>query len=112
MVHLSRETPTGEAENHEHQRDRREDGRDAADPPLKPADRRRQHEREQDRERDRHEHGLRPIEDDNDQHTTGERHPRFHRLRRVIHGGPRLNCMAQAHLGLFTLEHCAGRSLR
>ena len=77
MIHLSRETPTGEAENDEHERDRREDSRDAAEPTLKPADRRRQDEREQHGECDRHEDGLRPIEDDNDQDTTGEYHPRF-----------------------------------
>ena len=77
MIHLSRETPTGEAENDEHERDRREDSRDAAEPTLKPADRRRQDEREQHGECDRHEDGLRPIEDDNDQYTTGKYHPRF-----------------------------------
>ena len=70
MIHLSRETPTGEAENDEDERDRREDSRDAAEPTLKPADRRRQYEREQHGKCDRHEDGLRPIEDDNDQHTT------------------------------------------
>ena len=104
MIHLSRETPAGEAENDEHQRDRREDSRDAAQPTLEPADRRRQDEREQDGECDRHEHGLRPIEDDNDKHTTGEYHPRFQGLRRVIHGVPRFYCIAQGHPGLFTLE--------
>ena len=68
----------------------REDRRDAAEPPLKPADRRREDEREQHGECDRHEHGLRPIEDDDDQHTTGEYHPRFQGVRRVIHGIPRV----------------------
>ena len=55
----------------------REDSRDAAEPTLKPADRRRQDEREQHGECDRHEDGLRPIEDHNDQYTAGEYDPRF-----------------------------------
>ena len=80
MIHLSRETPTGEAENDEYQRHRREDSRDAAQPTLKPRDRRRQDEREQDGECDRHEHGLRPVEDDNDKYTTGECDPPFQGL--------------------------------
>ena len=83
MVHLPRQTPAGETEDREHQRDHRENGWDAADPTLKPGDRRSQHEREQDGERDRHEHGLRPVQDDNDEHTPGERHPRRQGLRRV-----------------------------
>jgi hypothetical protein len=81
MVHLSRQTPAGETNDGEHQRDHRENRRDAADPTLQPGDRRSQHEREKDGERERHEHGLRPIQDDDDEHTPGERHPRFHGLR-------------------------------
>ena len=34
MVHLPRQTPAGETEDREHQRDHRENGRDAADPTL------------------------------------------------------------------------------
>ena len=85
MVHLPRQTPAGETENREHQRDHREHGRDAADPPLKPGDGRRQDEREQDGERERHEHGLCPVQNDDDEHAPGERHPRLQCLRRVIH---------------------------
>ena len=93
MVHLPRQTPAGETEDREHQRDHRENGRDAADPALKPGDRRSQHEREKDGERDRHEHGLRPVQDDHDEHTPGERHPRFQCLRRVIHQAQPFVCV-------------------
>ena len=75
MVHLPRQTPAGETEDAEHQRHHRENGWDASDPSLKPCDRRTQHEREQDGERDRHDDGLRPVQDDHDEHTPGERHP-------------------------------------
>ena len=85
MVHLPRQTPAGETEDREHQRDHREHGWDAADPSLKPGDRGSQHEREKDGEGDRDEHGLRPVQDDHDEHTPGERHPRFQCSRHVIH---------------------------
>jgi hypothetical protein len=75
MVHLPRQTPAGETEDAEHQRHRREHGWNASDPSLKPCDRRAQHEGEQDRERDRHDDGLRPVQDDHDEHTPGEHHP-------------------------------------
>ena len=77
MIHLPRQAPAGEAEHDEHQRDDHEHGRDAAQPALEPGHRRRQDEREQDGERDRHEHRLRPVEDDDDQHAAGERDPRL-----------------------------------
>ena len=104
MIHLPRKTPAGETENDEHQRDRREDSRDAAQPTLEPADSRRQDEREQHGKRDGYEHGLRPVEDDNDKDTAGERHPGFQGARRVIHEPSPFHCMSQGHLGLFTLE--------
>jgi len=105
MVHLPRQTPTGEAENDEHQRDCREHSRDAAELPLEPVDRRRQDEGEQHGECDWHEHGLRPIEDDNDQHATREYHPPFQGVRCVIHEAPRGNCILRRLPGLFTLAH-------
>ena len=89
MVHLPRQTPAGETEDREHQRDHRENSGDAADPSFKPGNRRSQHEREQDGECDRHEYGLRPVQDDNDEHTPGERHPPPQCLRRVIHKADR-----------------------
>ena len=96
IVHLPRQTPAGETEDREHQRDHRENGWDAADPTLKPGHRRSQHEREKDGECDRHEHGLRPVQNDNDEHTPGECHPRFQRLRRVSHQAqPFFDCAAQ-----------------
>lgn len=87
MVHLPGEAPAGETEYREHQCDHCENGRNAADPTLEPGDGRGQNERKQDGEGERHQHGLRPIQDDNDEHTPGERHPRFQRLRSVIHEG-------------------------
>ena len=84
-VHLPGQTPAGETEDREHQRHGGEDGRDAADPALEPADRRRQDEREQNGERDRHQDGLRQVQDHDDQHVPGERDPRFQGLRRVTH---------------------------
>ena len=89
MVHLPRQTPAGETEGREHQRDHRENGWDATDPPLKPGDGRRQDEREQDGERERHEDGLCPVQNGDDEHTPGERHPSSQCLRRIIHRGPR-----------------------
>src|SRR5687768_17420775 len=86
MIHLSRKTPAGKAENHEDERDGCEHSRDAAEPALEPADRRCEDECEQHGEGDRHEHGLRPIEDHDDEYTTGEYHPRLQDVRRVIHG--------------------------
>jgi len=85
MVNLPRETPAGETEDREYQRDHRENRRDAADPALKPVHKRSQHEREKDGECERYEHGLRPVQDDNNKDTPGERHPRFQCLRSVIH---------------------------
>jgi hypothetical protein len=84
-VHLPRQPPAGETEDGEHQRHHREHGRDAADPSFQPGDRRRQDEGEQDGERDRHQHGLRPIQDDHDEHTPGERDPSPQCLGRGIH---------------------------
>ena len=69
MVHLPRQAPGTETEHREDQRDRRENGDDAANPTLKPRDWRSQHEREQDGDCKRHEHGLCPVEDDNHEHT-------------------------------------------
>src|SRR5688572_5855648 len=77
MVQLSRESPAGEAEHDEHQRDGGEYSRDAPEPTLEPADRRRQNEGEQHGECDRYDHRLRPIEDADDEDTPGEYHPRF-----------------------------------
>ena len=85
MVHLPRQTPAGETEDREHQRDHRENSWDAANPSFKPGDRRSQHEREKDGECERHEYGLRPVQDDHDEHTPGERHPPPQCLRRIIH---------------------------
>ena len=92
MVHLPRQTPAGEAEDREHQCDDRQNGWDAADPSLKRRDRRRQHEREKDGEGNRHEHGLRPVQDDHDEHTSRERHPRFQCSRHVIHQAAPVVC--------------------
>ena len=85
MVHLPRQTPAGETEDREHQRDHSEHSWDAADPSFKPGNRRSQHEREKDGECERHEYGLRPVQDDNHEHTPGERHPPPQCLRRIIH---------------------------
>jgi quinol monooxygenase YgiN len=52
---------------------------------LKPRHRRSQHAREQDRERDRHKYGLRPLQDDHDEYTPGERHPSPQCLRPTYH---------------------------
>ena len=93
IVHLPRQTPAGQTEDREHQRRHCENGWDAADPTLEPGDGRSQHEREKDGECDRNEHGLCPVQDDNDEHTAGERYPRFQGLRRVIHEPqPILDC--------------------
>ena len=73
VIHLPHETPAGEAGDREHERDHREHGGDAADPPLKPGDGRSQEEGQQDREGDRHEHGLRPVQDQDNEHTPGKR---------------------------------------
>ena len=62
-----------------------EHGWNAAGPTLKPGHRRSQHEREKDGERDRHKYGLRPVQDDHDEYTPGERHPPPQCLRRIIH---------------------------
>jgi hypothetical protein len=87
-AHLPRQTPARETEDREHQRDHRKDRRDAAHPTFKPVHKRSQHEREKDGERQRHEHGLRQVQDDHNEDTPGERHPRLQCLRRVIHQGP------------------------
>ena len=81
MVHLSRESPAGESEDREDQRDHGENGGDAPDPTFQPADRWGQHEREQDGKRDRHEYVLRPVQHRNDEHASGKRHPRLQGLR-------------------------------
>lgn len=110
MVHLPRQPPAGETEDGEHQRHHRENGWDTSDPSFKPCDWRSQHEREQNGERDWHEYGLRPVQDDYDEYTAGERHPSPQCLRRVIHkarpcvglsrenrrvqGAPASNCVA------------------
>ena len=75
-------------------RDRQQHGRDAADPTLEPADRRREHERQQDRQRDRHQDGLRPVQDDDHEHAPGERDPRRQAVRRVTHGVPHADSTA------------------
>ena len=85
MLQLTRQTPAGQREDGEDQRDRDENGWHAADPAFQPADGRGQHERQQNRERDRHEHGLRPVQDGNHEHTPGERQPRFQGLREGLH---------------------------
>jgi hypothetical protein len=85
MVHLPRQTPAGQTEDREDERAQRENGWNPADPTLEPGDGRSQHEREKDGEGDRHEHGLCPVQDDHDEHTSGERDPRFQGLRRDIH---------------------------
>ena len=46
---------------------------------------------------------LRAWWDDDDKDTTGEYHPRFQGVPRVIHGVPRVYSNALAHPGLFTL---------
>ena len=86
IVHLPGQAPAGEAERREHQRDHHQHGRDATDPPLKPGDRRRQDEREQDGERERHEDGLCPVQNGDDEHAAGERHPGLHGPGGGVHG--------------------------
>ena len=86
IVHLPGQTPAGETERREHQRDDDQHGRDPTDPSLKPGDRRRQDEREQDGERERHEDGLGPVQNGDDQHAAGERQPELHEFQRVVHG--------------------------
>jgi hypothetical protein len=78
MLHLPRQAPAREPESAKYERDHNQNCGDATDPPLQPRDRWREHEREQDRQRERHEHGLRPVQDSNDQHDTGESDPRLH----------------------------------
>ena len=85
ILHLSRHAPAGEAEHGEHQRDHDEHGRDAADPTLERGHGWRQDECQKEGECEGHEDGVRPVQDDHDQHTPCERHPRFHDLGRVIH---------------------------
>ena len=113
MVHLPRESPAGETEDREDQRDHRENGRDAADPAFQPADRWSQHEREQYRERDRHEHVLRPVQDRNDEHAACECDPRFQRSRQVIHGVRPLDSSRKTRAATFRIaQPQAARRMR
>lgn len=84
VVHLPGQTPGGEPESGEHQRHGYEDGGDPTDPPLKPGDGGCQDEGEQHGERERHEDGLRPVQDGDHKHATGERHPGLHGFPGVV----------------------------
>ncbi len=84
MVYLPRQAPTREAESREHQGDREQHRRNATDPPLEPGDGWRQDERQKDRERERHEDGLCPVQNGDDEHAAGERHPGLHGFQGVV----------------------------
>ena len=84
-AHLAGDGPGGQAQRGKHQRDNEQHRRRAADAPLQPYHGRGQHEGQENGETDGHEDGLRPIEDGDHQHTTGERRPAAQRTERVSH---------------------------
>ena len=103
MVHLPRHAPAGEAEHREHQRDHDEHGRDAADPALERGHRRRQDECQKDGEREGHEDGLRPVQDDDHQHTARRTSPTVSTSSTCHPSGP---TVWSSHIGNNRLARC------
>ena len=87
-AYLPRQAPANETERREHQRDRQQYGWDPTDPPLDPGDGGRQDECQKDGERERYEDGLCPVQDRDDEHPAGERHPGLHGSRGVVQVPP------------------------
>jgi hypothetical protein len=85
IVYLSRQAPPARPRA-ANTRWPQQDRWNATDPTLEPADGWRQDEGQKDGERERHEDGLGPVQNGDNEHAPGERHPGLHGFRGVVQG--------------------------